>query len=183
MSKYVKNLMTEHLRERLQGVDEALLVNVVGLDVSTDNRLRAEFAEKDIHLMVVKNSLARRATEGTPLAAMFEGLTGSGAVCWGAEDIVSLARDVVRLAKDETMAPFEARGGAMEGQKLSAEEVLEVSKRPSRAEQLSVLAGQVGSPGATLAGQLTGPAGALAGQIARKAEEDANGVEQPSEEG
>ena len=42
MSKYVKNLIADHLRERLQNVHDALLVNMVGLDANTNTRLRAE---------------------------------------------------------------------------------------------------------------------------------------------
>jgi len=172
MSKYVKNLIAEDLRHRLKGVDDALLVDMIGLDANTNNRLRAELREKNIRVTVVKNSLARRATEGTPLAAMFEEMTGSCAVCWGSEDIVSLAKEVTRLAKDESMAPFAARGGVMGGERLSAEQVREISSWPSREEQLGLLMGQILGPGATLAAQLTGPGGALAGQIVQKGEED-----------
>jgi large subunit ribosomal protein L10 len=175
MSKYVKDLISESLRESLKEVDDALLVDMIGLDANTNNRLRAELREKDIRVMVVKNSLARRATEGTPLSVMFEGLTGTSAICWGSEDIVSLAKEVMRLAKDESMAPFHARGGLTEGEMLSAEQVREISKWPSREEQLSLLVGQTLGPGSRLAAQLTGPAGALAGQIAQKGEEEETG--------
>jgi len=123
MSKYVKNLITNHLRERLSGVNEALLVSVIGLDANADNRLRTELQVKDINLMVVKNSLAVRATAGTPLSVMFEGLTGTAAVCWGGEDLVSLAKEVTRLAKDEQFTAFEPRGGMMDGQRLSGAQV------------------------------------------------------------
>jgi hypothetical protein len=41
MSKYVKNLIAENLRQRLQGVGNALLVNMVGLNANTNTRLRA----------------------------------------------------------------------------------------------------------------------------------------------
>ena len=78
MSKYVKNLIAEHLRDRLQNVHDALLVNMVGLDANTNTRLRAELRGKNIHVMVVKNSLAARATEGTPLAPLFDGLERHG---------------------------------------------------------------------------------------------------------
>ena len=172
MSKYVKNLITDHLRNRLQGVDDALLVDVVGLDANVNNRLRTELAEKDIHLVVVKNSLAARAAEGTPLAAMFAGLTGTAAVCWGGEDIVSLAKEVTRLAKDKQYEGLESRGGVMDGDTLSAAQVAEVSTWPNREEQLSLLVGQILGPGATLAAQLNGPGGTLAGQISEKAKED-----------
>ncbi len=171
----MKNLISEHLRERLNNVNDALLVNVVGLDANANNRLRTELQTKDINVMVVKNSLAARALEGTPLGLMFEDLTGTAAVCWGSEDIVSLAKEVARLAEDEQYAAFEARGGVMDGERLSSEQVIEVSKWPSRTEQLSLLLGQILSPGANLVGQLTGPAAALASQIDQQAEEKGEG--------
>ena len=172
MSKYVKNLIADHLRQRLANVNDALLVNVVGLDANANNRLRTELQTKDINVLVVKNSLAARATAGTPLGSMFEGLTGTAAVCWGSEDVVSLAKEVTRLARDEQYEAFEPRGGVMDGAPLTAEQVGEVSKWPSRTEQLSLLMGQILSPGATLSSQLIGPGGALASQIEQKADEE-----------
>ena len=59
----------------------------------------------------------------------------------------------------------------MDGAKLSADDVTAVSKWPSREEQLSLLVGQILSPGANLAAQLTSPGGKLASQIEQKAEE------------
>lgn len=170
MSKYVKNLVSDHLRRSLEGVNDALLVNVVGLGANASNQLRGELEGKQIHLMVVKNSVAARAAAGTPLAPMFEGLSGTAAICWGGEDIVGLAKEVARLASDKTYEAFQARGGVMDGERLTAQQVIEVSRWPSREEQLSLLVGQILSPGATLAAQLLGPGGALASQIAQKAE-------------
>ncbi len=172
MSKYVKNLIADHLRERLADVNDAILVNVVGLDANADNCLRAELQSKDINVMVVKNSLAARATAGTPLAPMFEALTGPAAICWGSEDIVSLAKEVTRLAQEEAYEAFVARGGVMGGESLSAAQVIDVSKWPARGEQLSLLVGQILGPGAALAAQLNEPGGAVVGQIAQKAEEE-----------
>ena len=97
MSKYVKSLVAEHLRQRLQNVHDALLVNVIGLNANTNSRLRAELRSKNIHVVVVKNSLAARATQGTPLAPLFEGVSGTAAICWGSEDIVSLAKEITKL--------------------------------------------------------------------------------------
>ncbi len=183
MSKYVKNLVTDHLRERLNDVDDALLVNVIGLEANANNRLRTELAKKDINLLVVKNSLAARATEGTPLEGMFVGLEGCAAICWGGEDIVSLAKEVTGLSKDEQYAALEARGGVMDGDELTAAQVAEISTWPTRTEQLSLLVGQILGPGATLAAQLNGPGGALAGQIAQKAEEDGEAEDGEAEDG
>jgi large subunit ribosomal protein L10 len=170
MSKYVKNLITESLRQQLGGVQDALLVNVIGLTANSNYRLRTELSRKNIRLEVVKNSLAARATAGTALAPMFDGLAGTAAICWGAEDIVSLAKEVVRLAKEEQFKAFEPRGGVVDGQKISDREVAEVAKWPSRAEQLSLLLGQILSPGANLVSQLGSVGGALASQIEQRGE-------------
>ena len=97
MSKYVKNLVVDHIRRRLGSVHDALLVNMVGLDANANYRLRSELRSKKINVLVVKNSLAARAMAGTPLAGMFDGVAGSAAVCWGSEDIVSLAKEITRL--------------------------------------------------------------------------------------
>jgi large subunit ribosomal protein L10 len=172
MSKYVKNLIADNLRQRLQGVDSALLVNMVGLSANTNTRLRAELRGKNIHVVVVKNSMAARATVGTPLAPLFEGLEGTAAVCWGGEDIVSLAKEITKLVKDDKFAPFQARGGVMDGERLTAPQVHAVSKWPSRTEQLSILVGQILSPGAMLASQLNSVGGALASQIEQRGEQE-----------
>jgi large subunit ribosomal protein L10 len=172
MSKYLKNLMAEELKSRLAGVDDALVVNVIGMEANATVELRKELRDKNIHLMVVKNSLARRATEGTALAPAFEGSEGTLAVVWGSEDVVSLAKEVTRLAKEKKYGTFDARGGVMDGAKLSAEDVAAVSKWPSRQEQLSLLVGQILGPGATLSAQLLGPGGALASQVKQKGEDE-----------
>ena len=168
----MKDLITQDLQRRLEGVSDALVVNVVGMDVNSNNLLRQQLREKGIQLIVVKNSLVKRATEGTPLAGAFESGEGTLAVCWGSDDIVSLAKEVARLADNEQFAPFGPRGGVLDGQPLSQEQVQEVSRWPSRQEQLSLLAGQILSPGAKLVAQLLGPGRALASQVKKKGNEE-----------
>jgi len=165
MSKYVKNLVSQHLSSRLDGVEEALLVNVIGLDANKSVVLRKQLREKNIQLMVVKNSMAKRATEGTPLAGAFAIAEGTLAVIWGGEDLISLAKEVTRLQNDQEYEAFEARGGVMDGEALSPERVKEISKWPSRTEQLSILSGQILGPGAHLSSQISGPGSALGSQL------------------
>ena len=171
MSKYVKDLLTSDLRNRLEGVNDAILVNIIGMDANKTSRLRQELRKKKMSLTAVKNSLARRASEGTPLAPAFENAEGTLAIVWGGEDAVSLAKEVIRLAEMKEFEGFQARGGAMDGSKLSAAEVKDVSTWPSREEQLSLLLGQILSPGSKLASQLVGVGGALVSQIKQKGEE------------
>jgi large subunit ribosomal protein L10 len=172
MSKYVKNLISDHLREQLHNVNDAVLVNMVGLNAGASHKLRCELRSKGISVVVVKNSLAARAVEGTPLAGIMEGISGSSALCWGAEDIVSLAKEVTRLIKSDQYPAFRPRGGVMDGERLSPEQVIAVSKWPSRSEQLSLLVGQILAPGANLVSQLTSVGGALASQIEQRGKGD-----------
>jgi large subunit ribosomal protein L10 len=172
MSKLLKSKIAEDYRKKLDGVSEALLVDVIGLNSGNTFSLRKELRSKNIQLLVVKSSLARRATDGTVLAKAFEGGEGSLAVVWGGEDFVSLAKEVVEIQKRPEFEKCQARGGLMDGEKLSAEKVKEVSKWPNRVGQISILLGQILSPGAQLLSQLGSPGGALASQIEQKSKEE-----------
>jgi large subunit ribosomal protein L10 len=173
MSKYVKELVTRDIKLRLEGVEDAVLVSCVGMDANTTNELRGELDKKEIHMLVVKNSLARRATDGTRLAAAFEGATGQVGVCWGSTDFVSLVKELVKLDKNkDKFDKFVAGGGVMDGEKLDAEGLKAVSKWPSRQEQISMLVGQILGPGSRLSGAMLGPGKMLNSQIKRKGEED-----------
>jgi len=177
MSKYVKELIMNDLRKRLEGVSDALVVDVVGIENNKAVELRKRLRQKKINLLVVKNSLARRATEGTSLAPAFESAGGTLALLWGGEDIISLAKEVIAIAEKKEFEPFMPKGGAMDGQSLSATQVRDVSKWPSRSEQLSILVGQILSPGATLCAQLLAPGAKLASQLKKKADEAGEAAE------
>jgi ribosomal protein L10 len=170
MSKYIKDLLTRDLKNQLNGVGDALLVNVIGLDAVRTTKLRSELRKKNIKLEVVKNSLAMRATEGTPLAPAFEGVEGTMAFVWGADDFVSLAKEITRLSEAKEFEGFAAKGGAMDGSKLTPAEIKSISKWPSRQEQLSILVAQILGPGARLASQLNAAGGALVSQVKTHAE-------------
>jgi large subunit ribosomal protein L10 len=179
MSKYVKNLLTEHLRGQLRGVDDVLVVNMVGMDATRDNRLRKELRSRNIRVMVVKNSLARRAVGGTRLAPAFEGLSGPAAICWGGDDLVSLAKEIVKLARDPRFAPFAPCGGVMDGEGLTAAQVEQLSRWPSRQELLSIVAGQLLGVASEVVGQLVGPAMQVASQIEKLIENKRGGEDKP----
>ena len=172
MSKYVKQLVTRDIQQRLEGVNDAVLVCCTGLDANATAELRGELAKKDITMYVVKNSLARRATEGTSLAPAFEGASGPVAICYGGSDFVSLVKEVVRLDKDEEKyEAFTASGGVMDGEALDSDGLKAVSKWPTREEQISLLVGSILGPGATLNAALLGPGKMLNSQLKQKGEE------------
>ena len=68
----------------------------------------------------MKNSLARRATAGTPLAPAMENAAGMLALAWGGEDVVDLAKELDRLQGVKDYQGFECRGGSLDGARLGA---------------------------------------------------------------
>ena len=116
-------------------------------------------------MLVVKNSLAARAMPGTRLAAMFDGVAGTGGRLLGQRGHRQPCQGNHAAHRRRQLHRFEARGGVMDGEQLTADEVVAVSKWPSRTEQLSMLCGPDPSPGASWRASLTSVGGALASQI------------------
>ena len=172
MSKIVKNVLTADIKRRLAGVGDCVVGNMIGLNSEATVSLRRKMRAKNITVLVIKNSLARRATEGTSLGPAFEGLRGTSAVLFGGEDFISLIKEVTALDKDDKFEAFKARGGVMDGERLTAEKVKEISSWPNRREQLSLLVGQILGPGSKLSSQLIGPAGKLVSQIDKAGEKN-----------
>jgi large subunit ribosomal protein L10 len=170
MSKLVKDLVSNDVRRRLSGVQDAVLVNVVGMSSDVTYEFRKTLREKNIEMMVVKRTLAARATEGTQLRPAFEKAAGSVAVVWGCEDFVSLAKAMTQIDNSGKFAKLELKGGVMDGERVSAAKLKEISKWPSRREQISLLVGQIVGVGSHLSAQIKGPGAKLASQVKKKSE-------------
>ena len=123
---------------------------------------------RDDRLILITNGGVTR--HGYLTRAVTPGSEGSLAVVWGAEDFVSLAKELVALHKKPEYEKFTAKGGVMEGEKLTAEKVTEVSKWPNRAGQISIVLGQIPSPGSKLLSQINGPGSKLLSQVKKKSE-------------
>ena len=171
MSKAIKDMLVDDLKARLREVGDVVVVSLGKLDAQKTTQLRQTLRKKQIHLQLVKNSLAQRAVAGTPLAPALENAAGMLAVAWGGEDVVDLAKELDRLTGDKEFEGFECRGGALDGSRLDATDVKRVAKWPTRLEQLSVLSGQISSLASVLAGQITSAGGVLAGQIASRVDD------------
>ena len=171
MSKAIKDMLVDDLKGRLTGVGEVIVVSLGKLDAQKTTQLRQSLRKKRISLQLVKNSLARRAMEGTPLAPAFSESAGMLAIAWGGEDVVDLAKELDRLQGVKDFEGFECRGGALDGARLDAGDVKRVAKWPTRAEQLSILSGQISSLGGRLSGQILAAGGNLAGQLKSRVED------------
>ncbi len=159
MSKFIKNHIITELEDQLRDRGEMLVIDMSGMTGVDANNFRVEMGQKDISLLTVKNSLARRACDNVGLESLSPVLEGPSTIVWGGEDIVALSREITRWAKE--IDELDVKGGSVEGQTLDAAGVDTLSKSPGRPELLSQIAGLILSPG-----------GNIAGQIESKAEDD-----------
>ena len=182
MSKIVKDMLVDDLKKRLDNVAEVVIVSLGKLNAQKTSQLRHALRKKNIHLQMVKNSLARKATLESPLAPAFTKTEGMLAIAWGGEDVVDLAKELDRLASVKDFEGFECRGGALDGAGLDAGDIKRVAKWPTRAEQLSILSGQISGLASTLSGQILSVGGTIAGQISSRVDdlEKSSGGEAPS---
>ena len=170
MSKYVKNMLIESVRVQLGEARDLLVVDASKLDANSTNRLRTALRDKSISVLTVQNSLARQALNGLGVTALDSILQGPSTLVWGGEDIVALSKEIAKWAKD--LGELEVKGGALEGTALSAGDVEQLSKSPSREELIGQIAGLALSPGSRLSASLLGVGSMLASQVEQISEKD-----------
>src|ERR1700674_4713556 len=98
MSKQIKQMEMDALKQTFQGIQDLVLLTVSGMNSQVDNQMRLTLRKKNIRLQVVKNSLARRVFEemGLQVAKYWEGPT---TVAWGAGSLAELSRELDTLFK------------------------------------------------------------------------------------
>lgn len=119
-----------------------------GLEVGHMTELRAKARKSGVYLRVLKNTLARRAVEGTPFAGLSQHMTGP--LVYGiSPDPVQTAKVLNEFAKANEKLVI--RAGAMPNAVISAKEVTALAAMPSREELLAKLAATMQAPIATFA--------------------------------
>jgi large subunit ribosomal protein L10 len=115
-----------------------------GLTVAELTGLRKSARDSGVYLRVVKNTLARKAVEGTDFACMQDGLVGPLILAFSLDDPVSAARLFSEFAKthDKLAVKLIAIGGKLYG----ASELDRLSKLPNREQALSMLMGVMKAP-------------------------------------
>jgi large subunit ribosomal protein L10 len=163
MSKQVKNWITQELTERFTGIDGVGVLNPRGINATKNNAIRRRLHEKGLRMAVVKNALARRATENSKLKGFEKLLDGPSAVIYGQKSSIS---QIARILLDEvkTDEKIELRGMFFDGEVYAGKKGVEtVSKLPTREEAIANVIALVLSPGRNLGAALKGPGGKLGG--------------------
>ncbi len=139
-----------------------------GLTVAQLDTLRRQARDKGVYLHVLKNTLARRAVNGTPFEVASDAMVGP--LIYGfSEDAVAAAKVITDFAKGNDKLVI--KGGAYSGKALNADGVKALASIPSR----EVLIAQV-------AGLLKSPIQRMAGVLAAVAEKKGGGAEAPAAE-
>ena len=140
----LKQPIVQAIADEVKDAQSVVLVDYRGLTVAEDTVLRKELREAGVLYKVCKNTMMRRAFEGTDYAQLDEHLEGPSALVVSKEDATAPARILAKFAK--TAPALELKAGVVEGAVYDTAGLLELSKVPSREELLSKLLGSMQSP-------------------------------------
>ncbi len=170
MSKVVKNLVMSELRKRIGDNRDFVVIDASRMDAFSVNKLRLDLSAQGIHLLGVKNAMAKRTFADMGVAGLDPILKGPSVLAWGSSDIVALTRELAKRAKENEK--LEIKGGALDGTSLNAAQVDALSKSPGRLELIGKVLTLIRSPGAQLAAALLGAGGVVSGQVKSLAEKE-----------
>ncbi|MFH1616546.1 MAG: 50S ribosomal protein L10 [Planctomycetota bacterium] len=163
MSRYVKKLLEDEIAGRLKGVSDFVVVSTKGVTGNENNQMRGELKKKNIRLLMLKNSLAKKAFGSLGMAGACSLLSGPCSVAYGGDSVVDIAKEMAAWSK--RLKAVELKGAYLEGAVLDANGAVELSKMPSRVELQGRIVILANSPGKRVCGAIMGPAGIIAGCI------------------
>ena len=129
-----KNL--EALAQQFQSATAGMLVGFQKMTVAKDQELRRQLREAGASYSVVKNTLARKAAEGTPFAQAAEHFKGVTALALAEGDPVQLSKAISKFVKDNPDV-FTFKAGVVEGRVVALRDVEALATLPSKEVMIS----------------------------------------------
>ena len=145
----LKQPIVQAIADDVKDAAGVVLVDYRGLTVAQDTELRKQLREAGVTYKVCKNTMMKRAFEGTEFAALDEYLEGPSALAISKDDATAPARILAKFAKDAKA--LELKAAVVEGEAYDAAGVQALASIPSREELLSKLLGSLQSPITNLA--------------------------------
>lgn len=184
-AKQAKQVVIDEIKEKFEKAGSVVVVDYLGLSVQEANDLRKQLREEGVDYTVYKNTLIRRAIDGSDFAGLAEGdtLKGSTALAFsGEEDVTAGARVIAKVIKEIKKMAF--KGGIVEGNVYDKEQIEELSNIPGRDTLIARFMGSIQSPMTKLALTLKAIAEAMPAEAAPAAEkaEAPAAEEAPAEE-
>ena len=135
-TKAQKQKDLEALTEQFKNAQAAMVVGFKKMTVAKDQELRNQLREAGVSYEVVKNTLARRAAEGTPFEAASEHFKGVTAVALSTGDPVGLSKAISKFTKANPDI-FTFKAGIVEGKVVALNDVEAIASLPSKEELIS----------------------------------------------
>ena len=135
----LKQPVVDEIKGVLEGAAGAVIVDYRGLTVEQDTQLRKKLREAGVTYKVYKNTLIKRAAEGTEFAALEPQLEGPTALAVSKEDATAPARILAEFAK--TAPKLELKASIVEGNYYDQAGTQVIATIPSREVLLGKLLG------------------------------------------
>jgi len=139
-----KKAIVAEVNEAASGALSVVLADYRGVDSGNMTALRAKAREQNVYVRVVRNTLAKRAVQGTEFECVNDVLVGPTLFAFSMEDPGAAARLLKDFAKEDK--DFEIKALAVGGELLGADQIDRLAKLPTRDEALSQLAGTIQAP-------------------------------------
>ena len=154
LNREQKSNQVENLKAAAENANALLVVDYRGLTVPDANAIRAKLREADgeYSYQVAKNTLAKRAFEGTQFAVGEELLSGPTAIAFCYDEVSVLAKALVDYSKDNEK--FEIKGGVVDGEIVDIKTIQALAAVPTKHELRGMLAGTLQAPLRNLAGTM-----------------------------
>ena len=143
-----KKAVVAEVSEQLAEAQTLVLAEYRGIQVGHMTQLRVKAREQGVYLRVLKNTLARRAVEGTAFADLASDMTGP-LIYSMSKDAVAAAKVLQDFAKTNDMLVI--KSGSYAGTRLDKAGVVALASIPSREVLLSQLLGVMQAPVASFA--------------------------------
>ena len=127
------------LAEQMKDAKLILLTDYRGINVEDVTNLRTSLRNTNSEYKVIKNNITRRALAECNYEGLDELLEGPTAVIMTNEDYLEPTKIIYNFTKKNDY--YKIKGGIIEGNVMTAEEIITLAKLPSRQELLSMLAG------------------------------------------
>jgi large subunit ribosomal protein L10 len=155
LNKQEKTQVVSSLRDKFSVAKIALLADYRGLSVIDMTSLRKKLRDASVDFRVVKNNLAKIATQGTDFEPLKDHFEGPTALALSYDDVVAPAKILNDAVKE--FKHFELRAGFLEGAVLDKAEIVKIAMLPSREELLGMFLRVLQGPLTGLITVMNGP--------------------------
>ena len=139
-----KQVVIDEIKEKLENAQSAVVVDYIGITVEEANAMRKKLREANVDYTVYKNTLVKRAIEGTEYEELGQVLTGPSAFVISSDDATAPARVLSQAIKE--LKKMELKGGVIEGTYYDAAGLARIATIPSRETLIAKFMGSIQSP-------------------------------------